>query len=181
MRKYLIGLVTGVLLTLPIGIFANDISNIGKKIDSEFTVLLNGEELPVKAIGINGTSYIPLRATGEALGLNVDFVDRTVILESKKEGDNVIEETTFNGLRTVEVDGETYFSARDYADILHETSAINLGVDIEKRIFYYARSSSPTQSEIYHEFSMDEPNAYNIHNGETYINIRYYKESSDFE
>lgn len=81
MRKYLVGFMVGILLALPLSVFADDISNVGKRIVAEFVVKLDGEELPVKAVAFEGTSYAPVRAVGEALGLDVDFEDGVVILQ----------------------------------------------------------------------------------------------------
>jgi len=85
-RKYVIGFVLGVLLTLPSAVFADTISNIGKRVTAEFVVVLNNKELPVKAIVIEGRSYAPVRAIAENLGLSVDFADGQVILTSEDGG-----------------------------------------------------------------------------------------------
>lgn len=86
MRKYVIGFVLGVLLTLPSAVFADTISNIGKRVTAEFVVVLNNKELPVRAIVIEGRSYAPVRAIAENLGLSVDFADGQVILTSEDGG-----------------------------------------------------------------------------------------------
>lgn len=80
MRKYLIGIVVGMLISVGTTALADEISNVGKKIEVEVPVVLNGEELPVKAIAFEGTSYLPVRAVGESLGLEVDYKDGVIYL-----------------------------------------------------------------------------------------------------
>ena len=48
-------------------------SMIGKVVDSEAAVYLRGAKLAKSAIIIEGTSYLPVRLLGEALGLKVDW------------------------------------------------------------------------------------------------------------
>lgn len=82
--KYLlIGLIVGVAMTISFSAIADGVSKIGKKIDAEYVVKLDGAELDVKAISMEGTSYAPVRAIGEALGLDVDFVEGEVLLNKQ--------------------------------------------------------------------------------------------------
>lgn len=81
MRKYLIGFVVGLLVFVGTTALADEISNVGKKIEVEVPVVLNGEELLVKAVAFEGTSYLPVRAVAESLGLEVDYKDGVIYLE----------------------------------------------------------------------------------------------------
>ena len=107
MRKFFAGVLVGFLLSVPTFAIAQQISMIGKEVQSEFPIIVNGETLPVKAIGIEGTSYAPLRAVGEISGYQVDFKDRTVIftsvssIEQGEEGESV---TTITEEQDVKVD-----------------------------------------------------------------------------
>lgn len=94
MKKFVFGLIVGAVLMLPVAAFGEEISKIGKRITAEFPVFLDGEELPVKAVALEGTSYAPVRVIAESLGLQVEFVDRQVILSTQKDGDEVVEEKT---------------------------------------------------------------------------------------
>ncbi|WP_127580186.1 stalk domain-containing protein [Paenibacillus koleovorans] len=77
MRKYLIGLVAGVCLTITATSYADDISDlIGKKIENTFPVYVNLKEVEAKAVVIDGTSYLPVRSIGNAIGYEV-FFDET--------------------------------------------------------------------------------------------------------
>lgn len=46
---------------------------VGKQVQGQFLVKVNGKELEVQAIVIDGTSYLPVRAISEALGKEVTF------------------------------------------------------------------------------------------------------------
>lgn len=92
MRKVIVAFLAGMLVATSATAFADDLSKIGKKITGEFVVKLNGEELPVKAISLDGTSYIPVRAAGDALGLDVSFVNKEVILQSESLEQPVVTE-----------------------------------------------------------------------------------------
>lgn len=54
-------------------------SLIGKIVDGEFTININGKELNQKAIVIKGTSYLPVRSISESIGYNVKFDEGTGI------------------------------------------------------------------------------------------------------
>lgn len=74
MKKLFLGIAIGLILALPIGAHAEGIVNmIGKTIDGQFDVTLNGKKLDNPAIVIEGTSYLPVRAIGDALNLDVSF------------------------------------------------------------------------------------------------------------
>lgn len=87
MRKssyLIIGLVTGISLSTVTGAMAENLETlIGKKVDSQAEVLLDGVALTSHAIIIEGRSYAPVRAVGEAAGLNVDWKDEKVVLNKK--------------------------------------------------------------------------------------------------
>lgn len=88
LRGYVIGAIIGGLLVFSGQALAETTSLIGKKVQAENTVIVDGKELPVKAVNIGGTTFAPVRSFAEALGSGVDFKDNTVIL-SQKEGEPV--------------------------------------------------------------------------------------------
>lgn len=73
MKKYVAGLMFLALILLPIHALSDNM--IGKKIEFEVPVKLNGEYLNVNAIGVNGTTYLPVRAAFEAVGGDVKWDD----------------------------------------------------------------------------------------------------------
>lgn len=74
MRKYIVGFIIGVFMTASVSAYADNIvSLVGKQVQGEFLVMVNGKELPQKAVVIDGSSYAPVRAIGESAGYDVGF------------------------------------------------------------------------------------------------------------
>lgn len=83
MKKYVAGFLAGALFTLSAAAFASDIpSLVGKKIQGQTVVKVNGEELDT-AIIVDGKSYSPTRSIGEAAGFDVSMQDKEIILDKK--------------------------------------------------------------------------------------------------
>lgn len=70
MKKFVIGAVTGVLLTSTIALAASYVAE-----PASFKVLVNGEEFnsDPPALVVEGRTYLPLRAIGDALGVPVEW------------------------------------------------------------------------------------------------------------
>ena len=88
MRKYLIGFIAGLLIASAFPVYGAVTSMIGKQVQTENSVVVNGVELEVKAVNIDGTTYTPNRALAEALGAEIGFEDKKVIFDTK-EGEPV--------------------------------------------------------------------------------------------
>ena len=88
MRKYLVGFIAGLLLASAFPAYGSVTSMIGKQVQAENSIIVNGLELDVKAVNIDGTTYTPNRALAEALGAEIGFEDKKVIFETK-EGEPV--------------------------------------------------------------------------------------------
>ena len=89
MKKFVMGLIVGLCIGLPITAIAD--SMVGKKIETEVPIKLDGEYLPISAIGLEGRTYAPVRALAEALGKEVDWDGEVIIkspdkLEESKQG-----------------------------------------------------------------------------------------------
>ncbi|WP_339197904.1 hypothetical protein MKY95_07665 [Paenibacillus sp. FSL P4-0176] len=83
MKKYVAGFLAGALFTLAGAAFADDIQSlIGKKIQGEAVVELNGQALDT-AIIVDGKSYAPVRVIGEAAGYDVSMQNKKIILDEK--------------------------------------------------------------------------------------------------
>lgn len=86
MRKYLIGILIGAALMFSASAYAADITSlIGKTVQGVFPVKVNGGLLPKTAIVIDGTSYLPVRSIGDAIGYDVSFNADLGIELKKKE------------------------------------------------------------------------------------------------
>lgn len=86
MKKFLFGFLMGAILMASIPVMANNL--IGKNIDGTFPVYLHGNRIDKDAIVVDSTSYLPVRALGDALGLDVRFENGQVLLERKPNKDN---------------------------------------------------------------------------------------------
>lgn len=91
MKRFFMGVLIGLLLSAPVHSIANDvISMIGKKVDGEINVNLDGEYLSKKAITIEGTSYLPLRVAAETLGFDVYYNAEKREVELTTQGDDTV-------------------------------------------------------------------------------------------
>jgi hypothetical protein len=99
MKRYLIGFIVGAIVASSTTAFADDIKSlIGKQVEGEVPVIVDGKEIAKSAVIIDGSSYAPVRAIGEALGRNVGFKDSKVIVE-KTEVKVIPTETVERSLR----------------------------------------------------------------------------------
>jgi hypothetical protein len=76
MKKFVVGLVMGAVLATAGSVYAEDIKSlVGTtiKIEGQYPVKVAGVTAEKPAIVFNGTSYLPVRAIGDALGMNVVF------------------------------------------------------------------------------------------------------------
>jgi len=85
MKKLIIGICVVVALTT-VGATTYGAVNslVGKKVQSEAPVIVNGEELG-NAIIIDGVSYLPVRKVSESLGVDVSYEDKKVIVIDEKK------------------------------------------------------------------------------------------------
>lgn len=83
MKKYVASFLAGAVFVLSASAFADDIKSlVGKKIQGEAVVELNGQALDT-AIIVDGKSYAPVRAIGEAAGYDVSMQNKKIILGEK--------------------------------------------------------------------------------------------------
>lgn len=75
MKKFILGVLVGVSITAAGSAYADDVVNsiVGKRVDGEFPIKISGKSLDTKAAVLEGTSYLPVRAVGEALNMDVTF------------------------------------------------------------------------------------------------------------
>lgn len=82
MRKYLIGFLVGALVATAGVAAADTVSLVGKKIQGEAIVTLDGEQIDT-AIIVDGKSYAPVRSVAEATGLKAGYEKGNVKLETQ--------------------------------------------------------------------------------------------------
>lgn len=91
MKKFAMGILVGIAISTTGSVFADDIvqSIIGKEIQGSFPIKVNGKQLPEAAAVVDGTSYLPVRAMGEALNMEVSFNSDLGIELKSKGGETV--------------------------------------------------------------------------------------------
>lgn len=86
-KKVVAAFLAGALMMVSVQAFGDSVSQIGKKIQTELSVTVDGKKLTVPAIAVDGKSYAPVRAIGDAVGYNVAVSGKSIILS--KEGGTV--------------------------------------------------------------------------------------------
>lgn len=92
MKKFVLGVLFGALIFGGTSVLADSVSLIGKSIQNEFPVFYNNERLEAKAIAVDGVSYLPVRAIGDALGARVEFRDGAIYVEKQDDYEAIKEE-----------------------------------------------------------------------------------------
>ncbi|MEK8206773.1 hypothetical protein NST41_14365 [Paenibacillus sp. FSL L8-0696] len=83
MKKAVAGFLAGIVFMIGAQAFGDSISKIGKKIQTEYSVTVDGKKLTVPAIAVDGTSYAPVRAIGEATGYDVTVSGKSISLDKE--------------------------------------------------------------------------------------------------
>ncbi|MGI2295120.1 stalk domain-containing protein [Paenibacillus sp. GXUN7292] len=178
MKKVALGIIIGIFLVTAIPAAAEEINKrVTATVRNDFTVEVDGKKAKLEnaPLAYDGSSYLPVREVANLLGKEVDFKDGVIKLNTPAAA---LVEIQHKGLRAVKVDSETYFSAKDYND---KYEPILWGFDLEMGIIFLA-DNRPTESKLVHlEIDQDEPGAVTIYKGETYINVKYYKEPADLK
>lgn len=80
MKKIVIAFVAGALLMASGQVLADSVSKIGKKIEGEAKVVLNGKQLS-NAVISEGKSYAPVRDIAEALGASASYTKGVITID----------------------------------------------------------------------------------------------------
>lgn len=105
MKRFILGITIGVILSTTICSFADGVWENINILKNDINVIVNGELIPADNFLYNDTTYLPIRAIGEALDKEVlyDEETNTAIIQDKGEG-NI--STTGNELNKYEVPEE---------------------------------------------------------------------------
>jgi len=122
MRKYLIGAVAGAVLMFGIQAGASGVLT-GSKVAGEKAVNFNGKSIGQAAI-INNTSYLPVRAVANSLGLDINLDGRAINL-STPESVTAPSESADPVVNTVVYNNTTYYIHNDdesnrFADLINK-------------------------------------------------------------
>jgi hypothetical protein len=86
----LVGIIIGAGITLSPQIYGSGVKLLGSKVDNTLDIKLNGASIGQGAV-INGTSYLPVRAAANALGLEVNVDSKQVDLTHNSKMENNIQ------------------------------------------------------------------------------------------
>lgn len=84
MRKYVVGIIIGALLAFAGQTAADSVSKIGKKVQGEVVVKVDGVPLEAKGLIVDGQTTVPARALADASGYDVAFQNKEVLLTKKE-------------------------------------------------------------------------------------------------
>ncbi|WP_337101995.1 hypothetical protein [Paenibacillus sp. YIM B09110] len=82
MRKYIIGFIIGAFVMVSGQVLADGVSKVGKTIQKEATVTLDGQALS-NAVIVDAKSYAPVRDIVEAFGASVSYEKGVVKIETQ--------------------------------------------------------------------------------------------------
>ena len=118
MKKFICGFLIGAMLFGTIGAFA--VSYVANPVD--FKVLVNGEEFvsDPPALEVEGRTYLPLRAMGEALGVPVTWNEE---LRQAEVGTAPSDSTVSSTVQTSDKWKMTYLNCKEYSQINEYTKA----------------------------------------------------------
>lgn len=92
-KRIVVSFIAGILVAIGTSVVHADVASlIGKRIDGQFPIRVNGELSEVPAITIDGVSYIPLRAAGELFGAKVSWIDGEIQMNKLPESQLTPEE-----------------------------------------------------------------------------------------
>jgi len=117
MKKFVTGFIVGAIICSMLGAFA--VSYIAEPVT--FKIMVNGKEFVSEspALAINGSTYLPLKATGEALGVPVKWNSDLFQVEVGSASSTNVETKTLNSDKWK----MTYLDCKSYTEIDEYTKA----------------------------------------------------------
>lgn len=136
MKKFLYGLLVGLLLSIGITAFAAEQLTAYR---ASFPILVNGKEWKTDkpVVTIDGSTYLPLRALGEALGVKIEWnskLKRVEIGETPTTGYSYSNPAPINTAQVIQVDNilQKYKVEMSVKDIIRGEEAWQLVKDANK-------------------------------------------------
>lgn len=163
MKKFISGLITGIIVCLSLTTFAAVSLNV---IPNPYSVLINGHKTQVDGYNINESTYLKLRDFEKA-GLKVDFQNNNILITSQTQSINNTEVdtmskttnlkiTTYNGCKAIEQNGIIYVDA-------HYLNLFNLKYDSNAQTITFTKNNKTIS------FTKNDTNYCIIYNGITYV------------
>lgn len=143
MRKFISGLIVGIILTTSITVFASNYNVV----PNPFKVIVDGEDKGQIGYLIDNSTYLPLRQMGDIIGKNVDFEDNTIYVgkvEANEDGyiitvdtDPQIE-TTYEGMEAIKYNGNIYLRTK------HATDYYGYEIELIDGAIVFTKADSPS-------------------------------------
>lgn len=83
MKKFVSGVIVGVLIMVTPQVYGAAASMIGKKIDKELAVKMDGKQVGT-AVVTDGKSYLPVRDVANEMGLKIEVTKQEISLSTTK-------------------------------------------------------------------------------------------------
>jgi len=105
LKKFVSGVIVGVLLFASASVFADSASLIGKKVQGLYTIEKSGKKV-ADAVIIDGSAYAPVRAVAEATGAGLSVEGKKIIMSGTDVPESVQISTIKNKIETLERDAD---------------------------------------------------------------------------
>lgn len=197
MKKFVMGLIVGIVFATAASVYAEDgLTKVEAYLRPGLPITLDGKSITLdnSPVMYDGSTYLKLRDISKLTGMGVNWNDATQTVELTSTGGQTVEttptptpsatatpttnldvtETAFNGLRAITLNGETYFSLKDYND---KFDPYLWGYDATTNTVYLAENEKGTSTikRKLVEVNKNDPIAFTIKNGESFINVKYYE------
>ena len=84
-KNTVVAFIAGIMLAVSTSVVYAEVSSlIGKRVDGQIPLIINGVASANPAVTIEGVSYIPLRAAGQLFGYDVAWIDGEVVMEQSQ-------------------------------------------------------------------------------------------------
>lgn len=140
MRKYIIGILIGFTLSFAVSAHAEIVSVVGKTIEGVLPVKVSGQQLGESAVVVEGTSYLPVRAIGEALNMDVSFdANSGIELQPKGESPVIVtdRDESMRKLQLYDLRKQEEELTNQIADLHGTISSYEVGHEKEKDEAYF--------------------------------------------
>jgi len=84
-KQLAVGIIIGAVLMFSGQAMAESISKIGKRVQGEYAVRVDGVKIEAKGLSIDGQTTVPARALADAIGYSVAFKNNEVVLIKKEQ------------------------------------------------------------------------------------------------
>jgi hypothetical protein len=178
MKKLIVGFIAGFIFATAGAVYADEgLQKVEAYLRPSLPITLDGKSVTLESppVVYDGSTYLKLRDLAKLTGLQVNWNDATQTVELGTSGVNklttqatgVIQETNYQGIKAININGVTYFSPSDYNQKFND-----------EKTFKVNGKSLKIKKKSGEEFDLntDDADAIQVYNGESYINVKYYPE-----